>query len=137
MMRLFDTTFLVDLVNTDTGAAKLARTVDDENSVATISAVTAHEYLFGVHFRYGRDSSRLKEKLTSAARDLERFEILPLTREVVEVSSRVHSELALAGQLIGINGIYIAATALNYNLSLVTRNLGHFRRIRGLKLEDY
>ncbi len=87
--------------------------------------------------RTGRDRSRLNEKLASAARDLERFEILPLTRAVVEVSSRVHSELALTGQMIGINDIYIAATALNYNLSLMTRNLGHFSRIRGLKLEDY
>ncbi len=51
-MRLFDTTFLVDLVNTDAGAAELAGTLDDENSVAMISVVTAHEYLFGVHFTY-------------------------------------------------------------------------------------
>lgn len=128
---------MVDLVNADAGAAELAGTVDDENSVATISVVTVHEYLFGVYFRYGRDRSKLKEKLASVARDLERFEVLPLTRGVAEVSSRVHSELAWSGQLIGINDVYIAATALNYNLSLVTRNLEHFRRIHGLKLEDY
>ncbi len=136
-MRLFDTTFIVDLVNTDPGASDFAAKVDGENSVATISVVTVHEYLFGVYFRYGRERSKLGEKLASAARDLQRFEILPLTRDVAEVSSRIHSELSMTGQVIGINDIYIAATALFYNLNLVTRNTGHFSRIRGLKLESY
>ncbi len=124
-------------MNADEGAARLASRVDEENSFAALSVVTAHEYLLGVHLRFRRDTARLSEKLSSAKRDLERFEILPLTPEVAEVSSRVHSDLALAGQLIGVNDIYIAATALNFKLKLVTRDLSHFRRIDGLKIEGY
>lgn len=135
-MRLFDTTFIVDLVNSDPKAARLAKKVDDEASLAAISAISVHEYLFGVYFRY-REEALLNDKLASARNDLTRFEVIPMTREVAEVSCDMHAELARAGKQVGINDIYIAATAVRYNLTLVTRNRAHFERIPRLRLESY
>jgi predicted nucleic acid-binding protein len=136
-LRLFDTGFIVDLVNSDEGAVGLAKVVDGEASLAAISAVSIHEYLFGIYFRYRRDADELRSKLVSARNDLERFEVIPVTREVAEISGRIQAELAAAGSQIGINDIYIAATASYYGLSLVTRNTRHFKRIPKLKLENY
>lgn len=135
-MRLFDTTFLIDLLNGDKGAEKLAGVVDQEESLAAISAVTLHEYLLGVRLAHPGGKA-LEEKLSSARKDIERFEIIPLTRETAEVSASIHSSLVREGRQIGINDIYIAATAIKYNLTLVTRNRSHFERIKGLRLEDY
>jgi len=137
-LRLFDTTFLVDLVNSDTGAVRLAERVDGEGSLAAISAVTVHEYLFGVHFRYARDHrDLLQQKLKSAQDDLDRFETIPLTKEVAELSASLQAELARQGRQIGINDGYIAATGLKYGLTVVTRNKVHFERIAKLKVEGY
>ena len=136
-MRLFDTGFIVDLVNSDVSAVELSRVVDQEASLAAISVISVHEYLFGIYFRYGKEEQELKRKLASAQNDLERFEVIAVTRGVTEVSSRIHADLAAAGNQIGINDIYIAATAVHYGLSLVSRNVRHFKRIPKLKLENY
>ena len=137
-MRLFDTTFVVDLVNSDPGAIRLAEKVDGEGSLAAISAVTIHEYLFGVHFRYGRDHRDvLQQKLASAQEDLDRFEAIPLSKEVAGLSAGLQAELARQGRQIGINDVYIAATGLRYGLTVVTRNKAHFERVAKLKVEGY
>jgi tRNA(fMet)-specific endonuclease VapC len=134
---LFDTTFLVDLVNADAGAARLAEAADQAGSPSYISTVTIHEYLFGVYFRYHGEREALRERIASAERDLSRFEAIPLTPEIVRSSSRVHAELVRSGRTIGINDVFIAATALTYNFALVTRNKTHFGRIPTLRLETY
>jgi len=134
---LFDTAFIVDLVNANAGAARLAKKVDGEASASFISVITLHEYLFGVYFRYEKDKTLLKEKLDSAERDLSRFEPVPLTPEITRLSASIHAELTRSGKLIGINDIYIAATAIRYDLTLVTKNKMHFRRIPKLNIETY
>jgi predicted nucleic acid-binding protein len=136
-LHLFDTGFIVDLVNSDKGAIEVAKVVDKQASLAAISVISVHEYLFGVYFRYRRDEEELQNKLVSARNELERFEVIPVTREVAEVSSRIQAGLAAAGGQIGINDIYIAATAAHYGLSLVTRNSRHFKRVPKLKIESY
>jgi len=136
-LRLFDTAFLVDLVNADAGAARLAKKIDEEASPSFISVITLHEYLFGIYFRYEKDKTLLKEKLDSAERDLSRFEPVPLTPEITRLSACMHAELTRSGKLIGINDMYIAATAIRYDLTLVTRNKAHFRRIPKLNIEIY
>jgi tRNA(fMet)-specific endonuclease VapC len=135
-LRIFDTTFIVDLVNSDPGAVKVAEEQSRQTEPAVISAVTVHEYLLGVHLRY-RDSRELGVKVASANRDLSPFEVLPLTRDVAEESARLHSSLTGAGRQIGINDVYIAATALKYGLELVTRDRRHFARIPSLRLVTY
>lgn len=135
-MRIFDTTYVVDLVNSDPGAVKAAEAQVAENSPSIISAITVHEYLFGVRLRY-RTSPELKDRLASAARDLAPFDALPITKEVAEKSAELHAELTTKGRQIGINDVYIAATALRFDLELVTRNRRHFARIPSLKVEGY
>ena len=123
-------------MNADPGAVRLAKAVDEESSLAALSVVSVYEYLFGVHFRYLRDKT-LPGRLSSAAKDLARFEIIPLTQDVVELSANLHAELARAGRLIGINDLYIAATALRFDMKVVTRNVAHFGRVKGLRSESY
>lgn len=137
-MRLLDTTFVVDFVNSDPGAVRLADRVDVEASLAAISAVTVHEYLLGIHVRYGRERNEaLQDKLEAARNDLDRFEIIPISREIAERSSGIQSELTRLGKQIGINDVYIAATGLSYGLTVVTRNKAHFERVPRLKVEGY
>ena len=135
-MRLFNTTYLIDLTNSDTGAVEKAKKVDGEESLAAVSVITVHEYLLGVHLRYS-EPKELTEKLARAKRDLTPFQVIPLTVEMVEESSRLQAQMERKGQPMGINDLYIASTALELKLTLVTRDLADFRKVPGLKLETY
>lgn len=135
-MRIFDTTFIVDLVNSDPGAVELAEKQSKEDTPAIISAITVHEYLFGVRLRYGK-SPELERKLASANRDLAPFDVLPLTKDVAELSSKLHADLTAKGKQIGIKDVYIGATALRCGLDLVSRNRSHFSQIPSLKVLTY
>lgn len=134
---MFDTTYIIDLVNADREAVGKAEEIDSQGTTPALSVISAHEYLLGIHIRYGNDRPSLRYKLANARQDLRSFEVLPLTQEITEVSSLIQADLANSGKIIGINDIYIAATALFFNMKLVTRNLSHFKRIKGLDIETY
>ena len=135
-MRLFDTTFLIDLVNNHPGAVRKARQADKEDSLAAVSVITVHEYLLGVYLAY-YESKQLPEKLDSAKRDLTPFQPVPLTSEIAEESSKLQAQTERRGKPKGINDLYIAATALRLKLALVTRNVRDFEGIPELELETY
>jgi len=59
---------------------------------------------------------------------------LPLTDPIIERFARVRAALRRQGQLIPDMDLFIAATALEADLILVTRNVRHFGRIAELKL---
>lgn len=50
---------------------------------------------------------------------------------------RAYRHLRDNGSLIGANDLWIAATALAYDMPVVTRNVDHFRRVPGLDVEAY
>lgn len=136
-MKLFDTSFLIDLVNGDTGALRKAEEVDAEALFKAISIVTAHEYLRGVYYLYMHDKELLKSKLERAEAELARFEILPYTYEIAKSSAEIDAALALEGKSISLSDVIIAATTRQYKLTLVTRNVEHFKRIPKLNIETY
>ena len=136
-MRLFDTTFLIDLVDGDEGAARLAKRVDQEGSYRAISAVTVQEYLRGIYYLFGEDHELLQRKLASAESELRRFEIIPYSYEIAKVGANIEAELAKMGRIMGFADTIIAATARHLGLKLVTRDIQHFQRILHLRLENY
>ena len=136
-MKLFDTTFLIDLVNGDKGATKKAEEVDAEVAFKAISTITAHEYLRGIYYLYMHNKSLLKSKLKKAEAELARFEILPYTYEIAKTAAEIDASLTRKGKTISLPDIILAATTLHYKLTLVTRNIEHFTRIPNLNVETY
>lgn len=135
-MRVFDITFVIDLMNSDPNALKIAQGIDQESSVAALSVISVHEFLLGIYIRYlGKEV--LKTKLESAERDLAPFVILPLTYEIVEESAKIQASITKKGTVVGINDIYIAATAVVTKSPIVTRNVSHFDHIQRLTIESY
>ncbi|MEM0313906.1 MAG: type II toxin-antitoxin system VapC family toxin [Candidatus Bathyarchaeia archaeon] len=134
---MFDTTFLIDLIRGDQGAAKKAKEIDEQGVFKAISVVTVHEYLRGIYFLFSRDEELLKNKLERAESELIRFEILPYTYEVAKTAAEIDAYLARNGQTISFSDTVIAATAMHYKLTLVTRNTEHFSRVPNLQIETY
>ena len=71
----------------------------------------------------------------SALTDL--LPILPLVKGAAHAYSQIRAELESKGEMIGNNDLWIAAHALAAGLTLVTNNTREFRRVRGLKVQNW
>jgi tRNA(fMet)-specific endonuclease VapC len=65
------------------------------------------------------------------------FYLLPHIPDVSWEFGRAYRHLRGTGQLIGTNDLWIAATALAYQMAVVTDNVEHFRRVPHLEVESY
>lgn len=65
------------------------------------------------------------------------FFVLGSDANVCWAYGRTYRYLQENGRLIGGNDLWIAATALAHRMPVVTRNVGHFRRVPGLEVEEY
>jgi len=134
---LADTTFIIDLVNNDKGAVKMASKLDSMHSIVFISAITIQEYLRGIYYLFGNKPNQIDEKLAKAEGDLARFSGIDLNYNVAKAAAKIDADLTREGEQIGYADVLIGATAQFYQLTLLTRNKDHFKRIEGLKLEVY
>ena len=65
------------------------------------------------------------------------FHLLPCTNEVAWLYGVTYRYLREQGLLIGANDLWIAASALAYDMPLATRNHEHYRRVPGLEVVAY
>jgi tRNA(fMet)-specific endonuclease VapC len=66
-----------------------------------------------------------------------RFRSLPFDDAAAQVYGPIRADLERAGNVIGSHDLLIAAIAVANNLTLVTHNVGEFRRIANLVVEDW
>ena len=71
-----------------------------------------------------------------ALRFLERLDILPFTLRTSRIASELELDLKEKGQSVNLIDILIAATAIEHNAKLVTRDEG-YRNIPGLEVAFY
>lgn len=99
-----------------------------------ISVVTQGEMLYGAHHAPEARRSRLlkaiRRMLISVA------DVLPVTRTVAERYGQVKAQLAAQGTPIPANDIWIAATAMEAGIILVTDD-AHFEHVPELRLENW
>ena len=62
---------------------------------------------------------------------------LPLPEAAAEAYGTIRADLAAKGEMIGNNDLWIAAHAVAAGLPLVTNNEKEFRRVRGLKIQNW
>ena len=77
-----------------------------------------------------------KEKIIEGERALARFDLIPYTYEIARKAAKIDAELIKQGGMLSFPDVVIAATAIVYDLKLVTRDK-HFERIEGLQIEVY
>lgn len=110
----------------------LKRLAKIDPSTISLSSITWSELVYGVEKSESRD--RNLEALSDFAIP---FEILPWTLTQAEVAGKIRADLAKAGKLIGPYDTQIAAHALSLGLILITNNEKEFKRIEGLKVENW
>lgn len=72
-------------------------------------------------------------RLTALAQLLQPMQRLPFDSECATQAARIRADLEAAGTPIGPHDTLIAATALRYQSTLVTRNVREFSRVAGLQ----
>jgi tRNA(fMet)-specific endonuclease VapC len=97
-----------------------------------VSVITYGELLFGAITRGQLAAER--EKWRELVRLLP---VLPLPLETSEKYGTIRAELETSGKAIGNNDLWIAAHAMAAQLILVTNNEKEFRRVRGLKVQNW
>jgi tRNA(fMet)-specific endonuclease VapC len=110
----------------------LVRRLEQRAGVAAISVVAYGELLFGETM-----STRRVDATAHLAALLETLQVLPLPLGAARSYADIRAELQRAGQPIGSNDLWIAAHALADDLTLVTNNEREFRRVPGLRVENW
>jgi tRNA(fMet)-specific endonuclease VapC len=129
MRYLLDANVVIALLNdVASKAAKRARRVKPGD--VTISAIVAHELFYGAF-----KSQRADRNVTLV--DALRFVVLDFDKEDARQSGQIRALLAGKGTPIGPYDVLIAGQAIARNLTLVTHNTNEFRRVPGLRIEDW
>ena len=102
------------------------------NTNIFISSISVAELQFGVY-----NSQNIEKNHVSLVEFLAPFKIINFDDNDAEEFGKIRTELKRNGKLIGPYDMLIAAQALAKNLILVTNNTNEFKRIDGLKLEDW
>lgn len=97
----------------------------------TFSIITNFEILRGLNVKNAKRQITKFELIWSQSREIN------LTDEIVKRAADIYADLYRKGQLVGDADILIAATALEYNLAVVTNNENHFSRISGLQVLNW
>lgn len=131
MGRLIDTSILIE---SERGRLDLNKFVNGSgNEDFFISVVTVSELLHGVHRAVDQKVKIARE--ASVESMLHQFEILDIDQATARIHSKIWAKLEQAGEIIGQNDFWLAATCLAKGLTMVTANRKHFQRVPGLELE--
>ena len=97
-----------------------------------ISAITLMELYYGAY-----KSQKIESNLAKVKKIENSLEIIPVSQELVEIFGLLKSNLEKKGKSIDDFDLILASTALSQNMVLVTNNEKHFKRIKGLELENW
>lgn len=126
---MLDTNIVSELIRNPAGpAAQRARAA---GSAVCVSVIVAAE------LRYGcakKGSAQLLRKIDAF---LSEVPVLPFDLPADAEYGSIRAELEAAGTPIGSNDLLIAAHAHALGATVVTGNVGEFRRVRGLDVENW
>ncbi len=131
-MFLFDTDTLSNLGKARPSPRLLRKLAAAPGPIYT-SAITVAEILKGAH--KSQNPPLFIQKLHDALQSLSG--VLPFDRQAAEVYGKIAADLERQGLTIGFPDLQIAAIALSRNLAVISHNLNHFRRVPGLKFDDW
>jgi tRNA(fMet)-specific endonuclease VapC len=127
---MLDTNIISDLIKNPKGKAAKQIASVGEDSICTSVIVSAE-------LRYGCAKKGSKRLLKAVEDLLGEIEILPFDIPADVEYGGIRSELENAGKPIGANDLLIAAHASTINATIVTANVDEFRRIPGLRAENW
>jgi tRNA(fMet)-specific endonuclease VapC len=129
-MKVFiDTSIFVDCLRSKPIASSkdFLESIEGKTSGFTSTIVVA-ELSVGAYLSQRADALEKTLRLITAT------SIIDLNKEIALLGGKIYSELVRDGKAIELNDCLIAATALSSGIKeIITRNVDHFNKIKGLK----
>ncbi len=97
----------------------------------TINIISYYEILRGL-----KDLGN-EEKLRKFDNFIQENELVFITKDSIEKAAEIYAYLKKKGNLIEDADILMASTAIVEDLVLITNNLKHFKRVKGLRLDNW
>ena len=127
---MMNTNIISDLVRNPQGKTAKRVAKAGEDNICTSIIVAAE-------LRYGCAKSG-SERLRKAVEELlAEIDVLPFDVPADTEYGGIRAELEAAGKPVGANDLLIAAHACSIGAAIVTANTDEFKRIRGLKVENW
>ena len=130
-MACLDATFLIDFLRGRKEAVQLVKEWRESNTRVTIAAPALAEAASGAALESLGKEQQLLESFSS------QLIVFPLSQKSAIRAGRIDASLTEAGEMIGLIDAMIAAVVIEHEEVLVTRNLGHFKRIQDLNVQGY
>lgn len=127
---MLDTNIVSDLIRNPQGRAAERLRQHGQDGIC-VSIITAAELRYGAA---KKGSTRLLSRVEAV---LSTIDVLPFDVPADTEYGSIRAELEAAGQPIGPTDLFIAAHACSTGVTLVTHNVSEFRRVRGLKVENW
>jgi tRNA(fMet)-specific endonuclease VapC len=121
---ILDTNVIIKLLNGDLKTIEIVDSIENIN----ISVITVGELFYGA-----KKSSRVNENMRLFQEFLSEYPIIGIDEGISDVYGDIKAGLVKAGINIPENDIWIAATALKHDLTIVSFD-AHFKNIVGLKI---
>ena len=128
-MKLLDSTFLIDLLR---GKKETLKIIDSKEPLLT-TQINIYEIVKGLFFKNIAPS-----KFTKAMEMFNNIGVLPFDDHAVIKSAEIYTNLVKKGLEVHNFDCMIAGSALSKGINtIVTKNIKHFKRIKGIKVETY
>ena len=133
-MYLFDTDVLSNLVKRQPSPLLISKLEATPAELQYTSSINLGEMVYGA-YRQTEQTARLLIRLEQAI--LPNVTILPFDTTAARIYGEVRAALERMGTPIGDADTRIASVALARNFTVVTGNVRHFRRVPGLRVENW
>ncbi len=134
-MVCLDSSVIVDILKGKMQLTEFISSLGEDEFIFLPSPVII-EIIRGLHLK--RNLNHIKNNEKDIINNLlSSFQVLSLDKESAIKTGELEAELKNRGELIDIEDIMIAAISIDNGEKLVTKNIKHFERIKGLEVIGY
>jgi len=128
LLTVLDTNFLIDLLRNKAGIKDIADSFEDPKT----TTINTFELYYGA-----RRSAKPEKGMSEVGNLLNSIEILEFDKSAAQKAADIHAELMNSGNPVDILDVLIAGIVIANKEELVTRDVGHFSRIPGLRCTSW
>ena len=129
---LLDASFLIDLIRKDPAAVARAKSMEREAVEVLIPTPVLFELWRGVHL-----ASKSAQEEQRVTRLLATYPTAPFDAEAASRAGELDARLVKEGSPIDPEDAMIEGIALARDAAILTKNVKHFGRVPGLRVEEY
>lgn len=124
---LLDTSVIINYLQGKDNIVKLLNNIEGELASSYVCLAELYEGVYRV-----KNKLEIEKDVTDFFKSLSA--LYPVDEKVAKQFGEIRAKLKLQGSVIEDIDIFIAATCLVYDLTLITQNVKHFSRINNLKI---